>query len=85
MHYVIVCNYRPAEKEAKEIHKSLRMAAGQFKFVQDNLIHKLIKSDASKLQNFYDITDAILSTYLNQTKAEAQESNQLFNISWKSD
>lgn len=50
------------------------MAAGQFKFVQENLINKLIKSDSNKPQEFYDITDNILGVYINQCKAEAQES-----------
>jgi hypothetical protein len=68
---------RPSEKEAKEMHKSLKTAAGQFKFAQQSLIPKLIKSDANKLMSFYDITDGILSTYINQSKAEAQESKFL--------
>ena len=50
------------------------MAAGKFKFVQENLVHKLIKSDKNKPEAFYDTEDLILSTYINQCKAEAQES-----------
>lgn len=71
--YVAAILNEPSEKEAKEIHKSLKMAAGQFKFVQENLVTKLIRSDANKLLDFYDTTDVILNTYVNQSKAEAQE------------
>ena len=63
---------RPAEKEAKEVHKSLKVAGGQFKFVQEVLNSKLIKS--SQVQPFFDITDNIMTAYVNQCKAEAQES-----------
>jgi hypothetical protein len=54
----------------------LKIAAGQFKFVQEQLIVKLIKSNSNsnKMKDFYDTTDAILNTYINQSKAEAQES-----------
>lgn len=40
------------------------------------------------MQPFYDTTDLILSTYVNQCKAEAQESNNKTNLLikiWKSD
>ena len=30
----------PSEKEAKIVHKCLKQAAGQFKYIQDNLINK---------------------------------------------
>lgn len=53
----------------------MRLAAGLLKFVQENLTGRLIKSDAGpKEQPYYDLTDTILSTYINQCKAEAQES-----------
>lgn len=67
-------SFRPTEKEAKIVHKSLKQAAGQFKFVQDNLIGKLIKSGSNESKEFYDTNDAIISAYVNQCKAEAQES-----------
>ncbi len=53
----------------------MKTAAGQFKFVQENLIGKLIKTESNKQQAFEDTKDIILSTYINQCKAEAQESN----------
>ncbi len=71
---MILKNYRPSEKDAKEVHKSLKTAAGQFKFVQENLINKLIKTESNPIQPCEDITDLILTTYISQCKAEAQES-----------
>lgn len=53
------------------------MSAGQFKFVQENLINKFIKTESNQQREFFDTTDIILSTYINQCKAEAQESNLL--------
>ena len=73
--YVAAVVAEPSEKEAKEVHKCLKKAAGQFKFVQDNLLNKLIKTASNQPKNFYDMTDLILSTYINQCKAEAQESS----------
>ena len=67
----------PSEKEAKIVHKCLKQAAGQFKYIQDNLTNKLIKTDANKPQPYADINDLVISTYINQCKAEAQESNRL--------
>ena len=49
------------------------MAAGQFKFVQENLINKFLKSGNKNVMPFYDTEEIILSTYINQCKAEAQE------------
>lgn len=54
------------------------MAAGQFKFVQENLISKLIKTEANSQKSFFDCTDQILTVYINQCKAEAQESIKKF-------
>jgi len=72
--YVAAILNEPSEKEAKEIHKSLKQAAGLFKFVQENLVTRFIRTaDSKQQQPFYDLTDAILSTYVNQSKAEAQE------------
>ncbi|RNA06800.1 BRO1 domain-containing BROX, partial [Brachionus plicatilis] len=70
--YVAAILSEPSEKEAKEIHKSLKMAAGQFKFIQEFLITKFI-AGSNEQKNFYDCTDQILSVYINQSKAEAQE------------
>lgn len=71
--YVAAVKAEPTEAEAKEVHKCLKMAAGQFQFVQMNLVDRLIKSDKNKPQEFFDTEDVILSTYINQCKAEAQE------------
>lgn len=71
--YVAAVKAEPTEAEAKEVHKCLKMAAGQFQFVQMNLVDRLIKSDKNKAQEFFDTEDVILSTYINQCKAEAQE------------
>ena len=71
--YVAAVVSEPTEKEAKEVHKCLKKAAGQFKFAQENLQGKLIKTPRNEPKSFYDITDLILSTYINQCKAEAQE------------
>jgi hypothetical protein len=64
----------PTEKEAKEMHKCLKQAAGQFKYIQDNLIIKLIKTNENKPQPYADINNSIISAYINQSKAEAHES-----------
>lgn len=71
--YVAAVVSEPSEKEAKEVHKSLKAAAGLFKYVQENLTNKLIRSDSNKFHPFADMTDGILSTYISQCKAEAQE------------
>ena len=76
--YLAVTLVGPSEKDTKEIHKCLKQAAGQFKYVQENLIYKLIKNDNNKLQPHADINDLVLSTYINQCRAEAQESKFLF-------
>ena len=55
------------------------MAAGQFKFIQENLIPKFI-TGSNEQKIFYDCTDQILSVYINQSKAEAQESSVLKRI-----
>lgn len=55
------------------------MAAGQFKFIQENLITKFISS-SNEQKVFFDCTDQILSVYINQSKAEAQESSLFFNL-----
>ena len=72
---------RPTENQAKDVHKSLKIAAGQFKFVQENLINKLLKSGNKNVLPFYDSEEIILSTYINQCKAEAQEGIKIRKIS----
>lgn len=71
--YIAAIAAEPSEKEAKEVHKCLKIAAGQFKFIQENLTDKIIKSQSNKTEPFSDTEDSILSTYINQCKAEAQE------------
>ena len=43
--YVAAVKAEPTEAEAKEVHRCLRMAAGQFQFVQMHLVDRLLKSD----------------------------------------
>jgi hypothetical protein len=64
--------FRPSDKEAKEVHTSLRTAAGLFKHVLEVEIKRLIAS--KKIEACHDINEVILSAYINQCKAEAQES-----------
>lgn len=69
-----ICNGETAtESDAKEVHRCLKQAAGQFKFVQDNLVGSLIKTSTNVVEPFEDTTDLILTTYISQCKAEAQE------------
>jgi hypothetical protein len=72
--YIAATMTEPTDKGAKEMHKSLKQAAGVFKFVQENYLNKLIKTEKNLLHPFSDLTDAIITTYINQCKAEAQES-----------
>jgi len=56
-------------EEAKEVHTSLRKAAGLVKFVQDTLLAQLIdKSDDGG-----DMDGRVCTAYINQCTAEAQE------------
>jgi len=58
----------------------LKIAAGQFKFVQESIITKLLKSGNKNVLPFYDTEEIILSTCINQCKAEAQEGIKIKNI-----
>ena len=51
------------------MHTSLRKAAGLIKFVQDTLIPQLVE----KAANGSDLDIRVISAYLNQCTAEAQE------------
>ena len=51
------------------MHTSLRKAAGLIKFVQDTLIPQLVE----KASNGSDLDIRVISAYLNQCTAEAQE------------
>ena len=55
--------------EAKKIHTSLRRAAGLMRFVQDTLTAQLVEKPA----NGGDLDLRVISAYLNQCTAEAQE------------
>jgi len=59
------------------MHQCLKQAGGQFKFVKDNLIFKLLKTSTenteSKLESYADINDLVLVAYITQSKAEAFE------------
>jgi len=56
-------------EEAKDIHTSLRKAAGLINFVKDTLIPQLIEKPVSGS----DLDVRVVSAYLNQCTAEAQE------------
>ncbi|XP_071788153.1 BRO1 domain-containing protein BROX-like [Asterias amurensis] len=58
-----------SEEDAKEVHRSVRQAAGIFKFIQSNMLSKLyeVPGDGS------DLDSRILSCYELQCTAEAQE------------
>jgi len=56
-------------EEAKKVHTSLRKAAGLIKFVQDTLIPQLVE----KAAHGSDLDIRVISAYLNQCTAEAQE------------
>ena len=51
-------------EEAKDIHTSLRKAAGLMKFVQDSMIPQLVE----KTRDGSDLDIRILSAYLNQVR-----------------
>jgi hypothetical protein len=71
--YVAAVAAEPTETQAKEVHKCLRTAAGMFKFVQENLVDKLIRSEKTRPEAWFDTEDLVLATYISQCKAEAQE------------
>lgn len=75
--YIAATVSEPTEKETKEMLNCLKQSAGHFKYVQDNLVNKIIKTDVNKPQTYSDTNDSIISTYINQSKAEAQESTSL--------
>merc|ERR1711953_1486494 len=56
-------------EEAKEVHSSLRKAAGLIKFVQDTLVAQL----SEKSVDGGDLDGRVCTAYINQCTAEAQE------------
>ncbi|XP_038075599.1 BRO1 domain-containing protein BROX-like isoform X2 [Patiria miniata] len=58
-----------SEDDAKEVHRSLREAAGIFKHIEDNMLNKLYETPGDGC----DLDQRILSAYEIQCKAEAQE------------
>ena len=56
-------------EEAKEVHTSLRKAAGLIKFVQDTLVAQL----SEKSVDGGDLDGRVCTAYINQCTAEAQE------------
>lgn len=65
----IAAKETPEMEEAKEVHKCLRVAAGIFTYVKDELVGKLSNSS----DNAVDTEGRILEAYVNQCTAEAQE------------
>merc|ERR1711990_1004497 len=56
-------------EEAKEVHSSLRKAAGLIKFVQETLVTQL----SEKSVDGGDLDGRVCTAYINQCTAEAQE------------
>ena len=59
----------PTMEEAKDVHKCLRSAAGSFKYIQDELIARLITTP----EKGFDTDTRVLSAYIHVCTAEAQE------------
>ncbi|XP_050414907.1 BRO1 domain-containing protein BROX [Patella vulgata] len=59
----------PDMEEAKEVHKCLRIAAGIFTNIKNDLIGKLSEND----ENGVDTDSRVLEAYIKQCTAEAQE------------
>jgi len=56
-------------EDAKEVHSNLRRAAGLIKYIQDNLLPQL----GDKARDGGDLDGRVITAYLNQCTAEAQE------------
>jgi len=71
MKHAVLIAVRPevSMEDAKEVHSSLRRAAGLIKFVQSNLLSQL----AEKAADGGDLDGRVVAAYLNQCTAEAQE------------
>ncbi|KAK2162932.1 hypothetical protein LSH36_89g03014 [Paralvinella palmiformis] len=59
----------PSMDEAKEVHKCLRIAAGIFTYIKENLVARLMDSP----EKGSDLDSRILAAYISQCTAEAQE------------
>ncbi|XP_075451664.1 BRO1 domain-containing protein BROX-like [Ascaphus truei] len=57
------------EEEAKEVHRSLKVAAGIFKHLKENHIPKLITA----IEKGRDLESRVIDAYIIQCQAEAQE------------
>ncbi|XP_076844209.1 BRO1 domain-containing protein BROX [Brachyhypopomus gauderio] len=57
------------EDEAKDVHKSLKIAAGIFKYLKETQIPRLI----SPVEKGRDLEPRVIDTYIVQSQAEAQE------------
>jgi len=60
-------------EEAKDIHTSLRKAAGMMKFVQDKMLAQLVE----RARDGSDLDVRVIGGYLSQCTAEAQEVSAL--------
>eukprot|EP00918_Siedleckia_nematoides_P029551 GHVU01063711.1.p1 GENE.GHVU01063711.1~~GHVU01063711.1.p1 ORF type:complete len:417 (-),score=54.68 GHVU01063711.1:1464-2714(-) len=56
-------------EEAKEVHRCLRVAAGIFSHIQDKLVGRLIEPP----EQGTDLDSRVITAYINQCTAEAQE------------
>lgn len=59
----------PDMEEAKEVHKCLKIAAGVFTYVKDDLIGRL----SDNTENAIDTDSRVLDAYIGQCTGEAQE------------
>lgn len=58
-----------SEEDAKEVHRCLRVAAGIFSYIQENLVVRLFE----KPEDAIDLDPQVLLAYVLQSTAEAQE------------
>ena len=66
-------------EEAKDIHTSLRKAAGLINFVKDTLVPQL----SGKTLDGSDLDVRVIAAYLNQCTAEAQEVTIARSVSYE--
>lgn len=65
----IMCLCSITLEEAKEVHRSLKLAAGMFLHLKDNLLPKLPAS----AEKGVDTDSRVVEAYAHQSQAEAQE------------
>jgi len=71
-----VCLCRITMEEAKEVHASLREAAGIFKLIEHDFNPKLTE----RPMEAGDLDPRVISAYITQCTAEAQEGGMLSSL-----